>query len=219
MDEPLGALDKNLRVEMQDEIKRFQQSFGCTVLYVTHDQEEAASMSDRIAIMNNGKIEQIGTAHHLYEHPRNRFVASFLGEANLLDVVAVQLVGEGVMVKVSDGQILESAHKPTSHTVCVCIRPEAIKISQTPPKAKNSMPARVVLSTHGAGSVRYKLRLSSGIELSKRAPAVRGAQLFPAGSEVFIHCEEKDVLLIGDKGDCSGEAFRSSAHLPERIQE
>jgi putative spermidine/putrescine transport system ATP-binding protein len=210
MDEPLGALDKNLRVEMQDEIKRFQQNFGCTVLYVTHDQEEAASMSDRIAIMNNGRIEQIGTAHHLYEYPRNRFVASFLGEANLLDVASVERVGEGTKVTTVDGQILDSAHKASSRSVSVCIRPEAIQMSRTTTGASNSMPARVVLATHGAGFIRYKLQLASGAELSKRAPADRGVQLFPVGTEVFVHFEAKDVLLIGDDGECN------EAGVPER---
>jgi putative spermidine/putrescine transport system ATP-binding protein len=83
MDEPLGALDKNLRADMQLEIKRFQQALGTTVLYVTHDQEEAAAMSDRIAVMNQGRVEQVGTAQGLYEQPQNSFVASVLGEANM----------------------------------------------------------------------------------------------------------------------------------------
>src|SRR5271163_4310221 len=84
MDEPLGALDKNLRFEMQVEIKEIQQRLGMTVLYVTHDQEEAMSMSDRIAIMNHGRIYQIGPPGEVYEHPANPFVGRFLGEANLI---------------------------------------------------------------------------------------------------------------------------------------
>ena len=86
MDEPLSALDKNLREEMQREIKAFQQALGATVIYVTHDQYEASSMSHRIAIMNGGRVAQIGSPRELYENPRNRFVASFLGEANLFEV-------------------------------------------------------------------------------------------------------------------------------------
>jgi ABC-type Fe3+/spermidine/putrescine transport system ATPase subunit len=85
MDEPLGALDKNLRYDMQVEIKDIQQRLGMTVVYVTHDQEEAMNMSDRIAIMNHGRIEQLGPPGEIYERPCNAFVGRFLGEANLLD--------------------------------------------------------------------------------------------------------------------------------------
>ena len=85
MDEPLGALDKNLRYEMQVEIKEIQRRLGMTVIYVTHDQEEAMNMSDRIAIMNRGRIEQVGAPGEIYERPANAFVARFLGEANLID--------------------------------------------------------------------------------------------------------------------------------------
>ena len=105
MDEPLSALDKNLREAMQDEVKQFHMALGSTVLYVTHDQVEASAMSDRIAIMNEGRIEQIGTPKDLYEHPRNRFVASFLGEANLFNVVSVEPRGDGsrLMIQAAPG--------------------------------------------------------------------------------------------------------------------
>ena len=87
MDEPLGALDKNLREEMQEELRQFHRGVGATILYVTHDQQEAASMADRMAIMNHGAIEQVGPPHELYERPRNSFVARFLGEANMFGIV------------------------------------------------------------------------------------------------------------------------------------
>src|SRR5215475_7182226 len=85
MDEPLGALDKNLRYDMQVEIKEIQRRLGMTVVYVTHDQEEAMNLSDRIAIMNRGRIEQVGTPSEVYQRPDNSFVGRFLGEANLLE--------------------------------------------------------------------------------------------------------------------------------------
>ena len=85
MDEPLGALDKNLRYQMQVEIKEIQQRLGMTVVYVTHDQEEAMNMSDRIAIMNSGRIEQVGRPADIYENPSSDFIARFLGEANLVE--------------------------------------------------------------------------------------------------------------------------------------
>ena len=85
MDEPLGALDKNLRYQMQVEIKDIQRRLGMTVVYVTHDQEEAMNMSDRIGIMNGGRVEQVGTPLAIYEEPANTFIARFLGQANLIE--------------------------------------------------------------------------------------------------------------------------------------
>src|SRR5262249_33225582 len=85
MDEPLGALDRNLREQMKTEIKRIHHDVGVTVLYVTHDQEEALTMSDRVALMNRGRIAQLGSAEDLYERPASRFVAEFIGESNLLE--------------------------------------------------------------------------------------------------------------------------------------
>jgi len=98
LDEPLSNLDAKLRVEMRDEIKRIQRQLGITTIYVTHDQEEAMVLSDRIAIMNNGKIMQIGTPRELYENPRNLFVASFLGKCSIVKGVVDSYTGDGYIV-------------------------------------------------------------------------------------------------------------------------
>jgi putative spermidine/putrescine transport system ATP-binding protein len=103
MDEPLGALDKNLRYDMQVEIKEIQQRLGMTVVYVTHDQEEAMNMSDRIAIMNHGRIEQLGPPGEIYERPANRFVARFLGEANLIEGMVERVAGHEAELRTRDG--------------------------------------------------------------------------------------------------------------------
>ena len=95
MDEPLGALDKNLREEMQEELRQFHRNVGATILYVTHDQQEAASMADRIAIINHGVAEQVGPPHEVYERPANTFVARFLGEANMFRLLRVEAAGVG----------------------------------------------------------------------------------------------------------------------------
>src|SRR5205807_5231787 len=102
LDEPLGALDLRLRKQLQIELKRIQNEVGITFVHVTHDQEEAMTMADRIVIMNSGQIEQLGTPTELYESPRTAFVAGFLGVSNLLDG---EVVGEGT-VKLSDGTIV-----------------------------------------------------------------------------------------------------------------
>src|SRR5277367_1631024 len=108
MDEPLGALDKNLRYEMQVEIKEIQQRLGMTVLYVTHDQEEAMSMSDRIAIMNRGRIDQAGRPGVVYEQPVNPFVGRFLGEANLIEGTVTTGGGDKVRLVLPAGEALHA---------------------------------------------------------------------------------------------------------------
>src|SRR5919198_1378880 len=104
LDEPLGALDVKLRKQMQLELKRIQHELGTTFVYVTHDQEEALAMSDRIAVMNRGRVEQLGTPREIYEHPQTPFVAEFIGMLNSLDLQVDEVVGEYALARVADGQ-------------------------------------------------------------------------------------------------------------------
>lgn len=108
MDEPLGALDKNLRYEMQVEIKDIQRRLGMTVVYVTHDQEEAMNMSDRIAIMNHGRIEQLGSPDLIYERPSNAFVGKFLGQANLIEGTIESIADGEAVLRTRDGAALRA---------------------------------------------------------------------------------------------------------------
>ncbi len=103
LDEPLSALDFKLRKEMQIELKRLQHETGITFIFVTHDQEEALTMSDRIAVMSGGRVLQIGTAHEIYDRPTERFVANFIGETNFLEGDVVGETGEGLQVKLASG--------------------------------------------------------------------------------------------------------------------
>ena len=137
MDEPLGALDKKLREELQVEIKSLQRRLGVTVLFVTHDQDEALAMSDRIAVMNEGRIEQIGRPDKLYQMPRTRFVADFMGDSNFFDGTVesidrasgiVTLDTAGVLLRGAVGQAGPSAFKP-GDPACVMVRPESIAIA------------------------------------------------------------------------------------------
>ncbi len=131
MDEPLGALDKNLREEMQEELRQFHHTVGATILYVTHDQQEAAAMADRIAIMNHGKAEQIGTPHDVYERPANSFVARFLGEANMFRLRSVVPNGAGCLSCETEESLTLLAPDAVSGAM-VCVRPEDIAISAEP---------------------------------------------------------------------------------------
>jgi ABC-type Fe3+/spermidine/putrescine transport system ATPase subunit len=131
MDEPLGALDKNLRFEMQVEIKEIQQRLGMTVLYVTHDQEEAMSMSDRIAIMNRGRINQVGAPGEVYERPVNPFVGRFLGEANLIEGAAAAEAGNVLRLTLPSGQVLRGppGNARVEGRGMLFIRPERVEIA------------------------------------------------------------------------------------------
>ncbi len=124
LDEPLGALDMKLRKQMQLELKRIQSEVGITFVHVTHDQEEAMTMADTIAVMNQGKIEQLGSPTDLYERPQTAFVANFLGTSNLLDGAAE---GSGI-VRLEDGSIVTVDTGDTTGSVSVGVRPEKIRL-------------------------------------------------------------------------------------------
>jgi spermidine/putrescine transport system ATP-binding protein len=157
LDEPLGALDLKLRKEMQLELKRIQNDVGITFVHVTHDQEEAMTMADRIVIMNSGQIEQLGTPSELYESPRTAFVAGFLGVSNLLEG---EVLGEGT-VKLSDGTIV---HVPTEAlkrvgTVQIGVRPEKLRIGAG---EANSLSGTVTESAYIGVSTQYILDTPAG---------------------------------------------------------
>jgi spermidine/putrescine transport system ATP-binding protein len=127
LDEPLGALDLKLRKQMQLELKRIQNDVGITFVHVTHDQEEAMTMADTIAVMNGGRIEQLGTPAELYEQPRTAFVAGFLGKSNLLDAT---VSGDGV-VRLLDGSELHARTNGNRGQVSIGVRPEKIRLGET----------------------------------------------------------------------------------------
>lgn len=140
LDEPLGALDLKLRRQMQIELKSIQSEVGLTFLHVTHDQEEAMTMADTVAVMNKGKIEQMGPPAELYELPATRFVATFLGQSNLFDGVVSGTSGKNLRVTVGSLtlEVPASRSKVSSGEITVGVRPEKIEISRSEPKASAS---------------------------------------------------------------------------------
>jgi len=189
MDEPLGALDKNLRYHMQVELKEIQRNLGMTVVYVTHDQEEAMNMSDRIAIMNQGRIEQMGPPSQVYENPATVFVAKFLGEANLIEPSNLQgsASSERLQAIALNGSV-------------VFLRPE--RIALTPPHAEVN---EVDGWTHWAGRVarvsflgnviRYAIE-ARGVTLIADAQNARGLPRFEAGDSVIACWRDDDVRVL-----------------------
>lgn len=133
LDEPLGALDLKLRKQMQSELKHLQQKLGITFIYVTHDQEEALTMSDRIAVMNNGVIEQIGTAQEIYEHPKTKFVAAFIGESNIIEASVTKIDGDLIELTAENGVVhARGTGFVQDEMIYISIRPENTKYSAKP---------------------------------------------------------------------------------------
>jgi putative spermidine/putrescine transport system ATP-binding protein len=167
MDEPLGALDKKLRDQMKLEIKRLHTELGITVLYVTHDQEEAMIMSDRICLMNNSRIEQIGSPAELYFSPRSVFAADFIGESNLLDGQVAAVDGSEVTLISTAGVLLRA--KPgegravrSGDAVKLMVRPEMLSVLQPGAKADNVIEARLMDVILVGGVTKTYARLADG---------------------------------------------------------
>ncbi|WP_322057900.1 ABC transporter ATP-binding protein [Paraburkholderia sp. J63] len=177
MDEPLGALDKNLRYQMQMEIKALQRKLEMTVVFVTHDQEEAMNMSDRIAIMNNGRIEQIGAPRDVYETPRNVFAAGFLGEANILPYAGLP-PDHRERIGMRDGDNL-------------FIRPERVVLSPahevpTPSHAEHGLSGQVETISFLGHTIRYQVAIGDGLKIYADTSNLADACAFEVGDPVSI---------------------------------
>jgi spermidine/putrescine transport system ATP-binding protein len=168
LDEPLGALDLKLRQAMQIELKRIQREVGITFIYVTHDQEEALTMSDRIVVMNEGRVEQIGTPEEIYHAPETVFVANFIGVANLIPA-KVARTDNGSSTAVVSGEVVpvtEGAWKgKPGDAATVMVRPERLHVSATPISAGVSIPVTVYSAIFQGPIVRLSLRAADGTEI------------------------------------------------------
>jgi putative spermidine/putrescine transport system ATP-binding protein len=198
MDEPLGALDKNLREEMQDEIRQFHRQVGATIVYVTHDQQEAAALADRVAILNQGRLEQIDTPRSLYERPRNAFVAGFLGEGNMFSISSIDAEGDGVLLKTQEGLTLRAQQSGVAFAAdgVACIRPECIGITVAPQGRDNEVAGSVSDAVFSTGSIRYRVALASGASMVVRHGSDRRNPAFPVGTLVHLGWDREDTLCL-----------------------
>ncbi len=187
LDEPLSALDLKLRKEMQSELKRLQTETGITFVFVTHDQEEALTMSDRIGVMSAGKLLQIGTPRDIYDRPVNRFVADFIGETNFLEATA-----EPSGLRLGAGDVLDVASDQTG-TVTVAIRPEHIRI--VPAGESGAIAAQVSDATYFGTDTHYQLTLSDGSSLVARVPSASDETWKP-GTPVGVHLNTRMVQVL-----------------------
>lgn len=190
MDEPLSNLDAKLRVQMRTTIKKLQRRLGITTVYVTHDQEEALAISDRIAVMNQGNIMQIGKPEEIYRKPANPFVANFIGVSNFIDCTVDGQDPASATVHLHDGHSFQMPlRKPYSGEVILSARPEQLFFSEM------GLPGRVNMSTFLGDFIQYEVELSTGqvLELNEYTKDVDGAK--NDGEEVHLSFNPKQVSL------------------------
>jgi spermidine/putrescine transport system ATP-binding protein len=203
LDEPLGALDLKVRRRMQQELKRIHREVGVTFIYVTHDQEEALTMSDRIAVMNRGRIEQLDAPSTIYERPRSRFVADFIGMMNVLSGVVEGHDDKSVVVRAPGGILLRGlTTQPLSQgkAVEVTVRPEKVRMSlQAPESADNCLEGRVSEIVYQGANTEYFVTLAPGSQLRVIAQNSnpRDRQAFAdVGTTVFVDWAASATLVM-----------------------
>ncbi|MDA0221468.1 MAG: ABC transporter ATP-binding protein [Proteobacteria bacterium] len=192
LDEPLGALDKRLRQEMQIELKQIQRAVGITAIFVTHDQEEALTLSDHIAIINDGRLVQVGAPHDIYENPGSVFAAGFLGDANILrgrvenGAVAVDGVGPVTPRSALPGQ---------GSPAVVAVRPEKVRILAEPSgQACNRVAGRVIQGVFSGTSVTYIVETAAGVQRAFRQNA--GERIHGAGEGVVLEWSPEHTVVV-----------------------
>jgi spermidine/putrescine ABC transporter ATP-binding subunit len=198
MDEPLGALDKKLREEMQLEIKRIQEDLGITAIYVTHDQEEALVMSDRIAVMNGGRIEQIDTPGRLYEEPATRFVADFIGESNIIPLLAGPVTTDG-RVDSRIGQLLVRQNGPAGQlqpAMELIVRPEKLRFVSDDPHLDNVLTGTITEVVYAGDATKYRVRVTDDMVLTAKRQNRAGQAGYVAGDTVEIGWRAADGSTV-----------------------
>jgi spermidine/putrescine transport system ATP-binding protein len=208
LDEPLGALDLRLRKQLQLELKRIQQEVGVTFVHVTHDQEEAMSMADTIAVMNKGKIEQAGGAEELYERPRTEFVANFLGISNLVDGKVLERGAEMATVETRDGTV----HVPCARmdeapgdAVRIGVRPEKVELvpaADGAPAGRNALRGTITVASFLGVSIQYVIAAPGGEELTVIAANRDGQQprSLGVGQEVLLTWDPQHTFVVTRNG-------------------
>ncbi|WP_369146806.1 ABC transporter ATP-binding protein [Streptomyces sp. R44] len=228
LDEPLGALDLKLRRQMQLELKRIQTEVGITFVHVTHDQEEAMTMADQVAVMNGGRVEQLGAPADLYENPQTTFVANFLGTSNLIEAEVLE-TGSDVLVTAGGGKLRVPGDRCTSAVrqggkVLVGVRPEKISLAHADDAGsiadgRNRVTGRIVDSSFIGVSTQYVVNSPAGAELQVYEQNIeRDARLRP-GAEVVLHwnpahtfgLDATQSLFAGTTGDAGVETVEDAS--------
>jgi len=194
MDEPLGALDKNMRDQMQEEIKRLHVELGTTIVYVTHDQEEALNLSDTICLMEGGRVSQIGPPEKLYFEPANTFAAQFIGESNLFDVTPV----EGGLLRSGDGTLFRTS-RTTGGAAKALLRPEKLKVitSESPPAdGINALSGEIDHVSFVGGMTRITARTRTGATFVVKSISERASLRVQPGDRIQVAWNDDDIILL-----------------------
>jgi spermidine/putrescine transport system ATP-binding protein len=213
LDEPLGALDLKLRKQLQVELKRIQAEVGITFVYVTHDQEEALTLSNRIAVMRAGRVDQLGTPEELYERPRTRFVADFIGTTNLLPGVVESATDGIAVVRLAGGErcLVRAAALAPGRAVDLSVRPEAIELRARPRETAAAretgdgptLAGHVEQSAYLGTSISYLVRTASGQPVA--VVTARAAGRLATGTAVAVNWNVDDALVL-ERSEASEEA-------------
>jgi len=200
MDEPLGALDKQLREHMQFEIKHLHHSLGITVVYVTHDQSEALTMSDRVAVFNDGRIQQLAPPADLYERPDNSFVAQFIGENNKLAGTVEALEGGKALVRLATGEVIDAT--PVNVTskgqkTLVSIRPERVEYKdEMMPEGAHTIEAEVLEFIYMGDLFRTRLRVAGSDDFVIKSRNTQGQRMLAPGERIRIGWAPQDARAL-----------------------
>ena len=198
LDEPLGALDLQLRRQMQVELKRLQKQLGITFIYITHDQEEAVNMSDRIAVMRSGRFEQIGTPEEIYDAPMTRYVAQFIGRSTILTGTVTAVNGDTAVIEDENGRYPADASRArlTPGEACeLCVRTERMRVSREPVPGF-SLPCTVKEARYAGGSVLTYVTMAGGAEAVATGEE-RMAEAAQPGDTVYLHWNPAQAAVIG----------------------
>jgi spermidine/putrescine transport system ATP-binding protein len=202
LDEPLGSLDAKIRKQLRLELKALQEEVGITFVFVTHDQDEALSMSDRVAVMNAGRIEQVGAPADVYEDPATIFVADFLGVTNLLDAEPVRNTGGDYAVRVGDFMLrTQTGHFAARGPVKIAARPERVLLLDHSAGRDNCLPGMVERTIYVGASLQVIVRLATGATMQASVTNTGRSDSYPQGTPVALHIPADAVRIISSP-DC-----------------
>jgi ABC-type Fe3+/spermidine/putrescine transport system ATPase subunit len=210
LDEPLGALDRKLREELQVELKQLIDRVRITALYVTHDQDEALVMSDRVAVMHEGRLQQLDSPKILYERPRTRFVASFVGTANVIEGTIRAGNGKQVLDAGDMTVLLASRTGAVGRQLAVAIRPEKVRLSATA-DGRDGVAARIVASHYRGATTHYELEAPSGRRIAASVANTDHDRGFAAGEQVIVQLPPAHLIVLDDVSSSStSQGFEAS---------
>ena len=199
LDEPLSALDAKLRTQMRVELKQLQKKLGITFIFVTHDQEEALTMSDRVAVLNAGRVEQIGTVNEIYYKPATRFVASFIGESNIVEAEILRSEGEFLHCRLEGGLELDvrTPNPPAHSQILLSLRPEKIRLTRENPGGRNSFPGTIEMEIFKGAVDDLTISVQGGLQLGAVLTNDGQAESdLHEGERVFARIQPEDIHIV-----------------------